>query len=77
MSNLDCRFRYGQLELLLSGLSLSHLIPKFHEHDVQFEQLLCISTEDLIAIGINQVGVRNRILTAVSNLIIQCTFVQS
>ena len=58
--------RYGQLELLLCGLSLSHLIPKFHEHDVKFEQLLCASNNDLVAIGIHQLGVRNRILTAVS-----------
>ncbi|CAK8674917.1 unnamed protein product [Clavelina lepadiformis] len=59
--------RYGQLELFLCGLELSHLIPKFHEHDVRFEQLLSVTDKDLSVIGISQFGARNRILTALKD----------
>nr|CAB3223978.1 ankyrin repeat, SAM and basic leucine zipper domain-containing protein 1 [Phallusia mammillata] len=57
--------KYGQLELLLCGLDLPHLIPLFHEHDIRFDQLLDFTMEDLNIIGIKQHGSKLRILKAV------------
>ncbi|XP_002131363.2 uncharacterized protein LOC100185611 [Ciona intestinalis] len=59
--------KFGQLELFLCGLELSHLIPLFYDHDVRFEQLLYLTIQDLITIGIHQLGARKRILDAIKD----------
>nr|XP_002131363.1 ankyrin repeat, SAM and basic leucine zipper domain-containing protein 1 [Ciona intestinalis] len=59
--------KFGQLELFLCGLELSHLIPLFYDHDVRFEQLLYLTIEDLITIGVYQLGARKRILDSIKD----------
>lgn len=56
---------YGQLELFLLGLDLAKLIPIFKEQDITFGQLLCLTMEELETIGINALGTRKRILSAI------------
>ena len=50
---------------MLSGLEMENLIPLFHQHDVKFEQFLYLTMNDLISIGVSQLGKRKRILQAV------------
>lgn len=56
--------RVGELELFLSGVDCSDLIPKFVEHQLEFHDLLVMDDSELEKIGITQVGVRKKILEA-------------
>jgi hypothetical protein len=59
---------YGDLELFLAGLQLSHLASLFQDHEVKFTDMLSMSDGDLEDIGISQVGIRKKILEAITDL---------
>ncbi|XP_048739519.1 ankyrin repeat, SAM and basic leucine zipper domain-containing protein 1-like [Ostrea edulis] len=56
---------YGELELFLSGLGLSHLVQLFQDQQVEFDMFLRMTDEDLIKMGIQQIGIRKKILDGV------------
>ncbi|GFT84791.1 ankyrin repeat, SAM and basic leucine zipper domain-containing protein 1 [Nephila pilipes] len=56
--------RVGELELFLSGVGYSDLIPKFVEHHIEFHELLIMDDAELEKIGITQIGIRKKILEA-------------
>ena len=43
--------RYGDLELFLSGLECSNLIPTFQQHQVTFADFLKMSDHDLMQVS--------------------------
>lgn len=51
--------------MFLLGLQLSHLTPLFHQHKVEFGQLLSMTDSDLQLVGVAQVGCRKKILNGV------------
>ncbi|XP_060084371.1 ankyrin repeat, SAM and basic leucine zipper domain-containing protein 1-like [Ylistrum balloti] len=55
----------GELELFLSGLDLSHFISLFRGQQVDFATFLRMSDDDLIKMGIHQLGVRKKILDGI------------
>ncbi|XP_046854028.1 ankyrin repeat, SAM and basic leucine zipper domain-containing protein 1-like isoform X2 [Xenia sp. Carnegie-2017] len=59
----DC-VRFGDLEMFLFGLELGHLIPLLQEHKINFEGLLQLTDSELQQLGVSQVGVRKKILSA-------------
>lgn len=56
---------YGELELFLTGLGLNHLVQLFQEQQVDFDMFLRMTDEDLIKMGIQQIGVRKKILDGI------------
>ncbi|KAL3852839.1 hypothetical protein ACJMK2_016454 [Sinanodonta woodiana] len=52
----------GELELFLTGLELSHLVQLFQQQQVEFADFLRMTDEDLIKMGLEQIGVRKKIL---------------
>lgn len=59
---------YGDLELFLCYIKEDDLIELFDKHEVTFRQLLTCTEQDLINIGIAKVGIRKKILEAVSQV---------
>ncbi|KAK3699914.1 hypothetical protein QZH41_016585 [Actinostola sp. cb2023] len=60
--------RYGELEVLLCGIQLGYLVPKFQEHKITFEGFAKMIDKDFDQIGITQVGVRQKILDAIRDI---------
>ncbi|XP_031569887.1 ankyrin repeat, SAM and basic leucine zipper domain-containing protein 1-like [Actinia tenebrosa] len=59
---------YGGLEVLLCGIELGHLVPKFKEHKITFESFAKMTEKDLDQLEITQVGVRQKILDAIRDI---------
>ncbi|ESO84386.1 hypothetical protein LOTGIDRAFT_168837 [Lottia gigantea] len=57
--------KFGELELFLQGLGLSDFVELFQQQYVNFETFLCLNEEDLINMGIQQLGVRKKILEGI------------
>ncbi|XP_046357846.2 ankyrin repeat, SAM and basic leucine zipper domain-containing protein 1-like [Haliotis rufescens] len=57
--------RYGELEVFLYGLEVGHLIPLFRDQHVDFFNFLRFNEQDLINMGITQIGVRKKLLDAI------------
>ncbi|OWF55730.1 ankyrin repeat, SAM and basic leucine zipper domain-containing protein 1-like [Mizuhopecten yessoensis] len=55
----------GELELFLGGLDLTNFISLFRGQEVDFATFLRMSDDDLIKMGIHQIGVRKKILDGV------------
>ena len=47
---------FGELEMVLSGLELQHLIPLFHAHNVSFVTFLRFTDDDLDRMKIEKVS---------------------
>nr|KAG5708504.1 hypothetical protein BaRGS_026231 [Batillaria attramentaria] len=58
--------RYGDLEVFLYGLDLGQFLEVFRAHHVDFALLLTFTEEDLVNMGITQVGVRKKIMEGVA-----------
>ncbi|KAK7499506.1 hypothetical protein BaRGS_00009158 [Batillaria attramentaria] len=58
--------RYGDLEVFLYGLDLGQFLEVFRAHHVDFALLLTFIEEDLVNMGITQVGVRKKIMEGVA-----------
>lgn len=56
---------YGELELFLTGLGLNHTVQLFQEQQVDFDMFLRMTDEDFIKMGIQQIGVRKKILDGI------------
>ncbi|GAB6033507.1 hypothetical protein CHUAL_013386 [Chamberlinius hualienensis] len=59
---------YDQIDMLLAGLNLSHLTPIFHDNAIEFSQLLLITDDDLIKIGIDKLSVRLKIIQGIRDI---------
>ncbi|XP_076358581.1 LOW QUALITY PROTEIN: ankyrin repeat, SAM and basic leucine zipper domain-containing protein 1-like [Tachypleus tridentatus] len=57
--------RFGDLEMFLTSLELSALIPVFHDHHIKFHDLLLMSEHDLEKVGVDKVGIRKKIIDAI------------
>ncbi|XP_067684304.1 ankyrin repeat, SAM and basic leucine zipper domain-containing protein 1-like [Haliotis asinina] len=57
--------RYGELEVFLYGLEVGHLIPLFKDQHVDFFNFLRFNEQDLINMGIMQIGIRKKLLDAI------------
>ncbi|XP_033745671.1 LOW QUALITY PROTEIN: ankyrin repeat, SAM and basic leucine zipper domain-containing protein 1-like [Pecten maximus] len=55
----------GELELFLGGLDLTNFISLFRGQQVDFATFLRMSDDDLIKMGIHQIGVRKKILDGI------------
>lgn len=51
--------------MFLMGLQLGELIPVFHEHKVEFGQLISMTDADLRLMGVAKVGHRKKILKGI------------
>lgn len=60
--------KYGDLELFLYGLELGQLIPLMKEHHLQFEDLIKLTENEMIEIGITQLGIRKKLLDSISDV---------
>nr|XP_022297029.1 ankyrin repeat, SAM and basic leucine zipper domain-containing protein 1-like [Crassostrea virginica] len=56
---------YGELEMFLTGLGLNHLVQVFQQQQVDFDMFLQLTDEDLIKMGIDQIGVHKKILDGI------------
>lgn len=59
---------FGELEMVLTGLYLSHLIPVFKQHQVSFELFLRLSEKDLENMNVTAVGERKKILLSIKEI---------
>lgn len=58
----------GELEMALFSMELSHLIPVFHEHNVDFTCFLRLDAADLDRMNITKVGDRSRLLDGIREI---------
>ncbi|CAG2253777.1 ASZ1 [Mytilus edulis] len=56
----QCVVKYGEMELFLCGLDLSRYISLFQRQHLDFTTVLHMTDEDLIKMGIHQIGVRRK-----------------
>lgn len=63
--NSQSVIKYGELELFLCGLDLSQYVGLFQQHHLDFTTVLRMNDEDLIKMGIDQIGVRKKILDGI------------
>ncbi|KAF0300080.1 Ankyrin repeat, SAM and basic leucine zipper domain-containing protein 1 [Amphibalanus amphitrite] len=63
-----CGSVFGELEMVLSGLELQHLIPLFHAHNVSFVTFLRFTDDDLDRMKIEKVGERRKILDGIREI---------
>ena len=56
---------YGDLELFLYGLELGDLIPLLQQHKLEFKDLLKLTEDEMIEVGITQLGVRKKLLESI------------
>ena len=57
-----------ELELFLTSQELGSLIPLFNEQKVTFDMLLTMNQKDLERLGISQMGVQQKLLTAIKGV---------
>lgn len=57
-----------ELELFLTSQELGNLIPLFNEQRVTFEMLLTMNQKDLERVGISQMGIQQKLLTAIKGV---------
>ncbi|KAL5015305.1 hypothetical protein ScPMuIL_009575 [Solemya velum] len=57
--------KYGELELFLCGLELGSFVYKFQEQHVDFPTFLRMTDDDFIKMGIQQIGVRKKLLDGI------------
>ncbi|XP_047122383.1 ankyrin repeat, SAM and basic leucine zipper domain-containing protein 1 isoform X1 [Hydra vulgaris] len=57
--------KYGDLELFLHGLEMGHLVILFQEHNLNFTDMLKMTEEEMIEIGITQLGIRKKLIDAI------------
>ncbi|BFZ10942.1 hypothetical protein BsWGS_13981 [Bradybaena similaris] len=60
--------RYGELEVFLLGLDLSHLVSLFQRQLIDLSLLMTLTEQDLINAGVDQIGARKKLLDAVQAL---------
>ena len=60
--------QYGDVEVFLLGLELEDVIPLFKKHSVSLAVLFTMTENDLKQMGIPQMAVRKKILTAVGSI---------
>ncbi|CAL4062181.1 unnamed protein product, partial [Meganyctiphanes norvegica] len=60
--------KYGELEMVLTGLELSDLIDLFHKHQISFEQFLRLNEKDLETMGVEALGHRKTIVEAIKEI---------
>lgn len=64
LEKTKCYVKQSELDLFLTGLGLSDLVPVINEQQVAFSDLLIMTEEDLEKIGVQQFGARKKILEA-------------
>ena len=57
-----------ELEVFLTSQELGYLIPLFNEQKVTFHMLLTMNQKDLERMGISQMGVQQKLLTAIKGV---------
>ena len=57
-----------ELELFLTSQELANLIPLFNEQKVTFDMLLTMNQKDLERVGISQMGIQQKLLTAIKGV---------
>ena len=57
-----------ELEVFLTSQELGHLIPLFNEQKVTFHMLLTMNQKDLERMGISQMGIQQKLLTAIKGV---------
>ena len=60
--------KYSELDFVLLGIDAKEYLPHFQAHGVTLEYFLALSESDLEKIGVEKVGVRKRMLTAISEI---------
>ena len=60
--------KYSELDFVLLGIDAKEYLPHFEAHGVTLEYFLALSESDLEKIGVEKVGVRKRMLTAISEI---------
>ncbi|XP_033105576.1 ankyrin repeat, SAM and basic leucine zipper domain-containing protein 1-like isoform X2 [Anneissia japonica] len=65
---MDKYKRYGDLDLFLFGLKLGHLIPVFQQQELDFAMVMQMNDQDLEKVGINELGIRRKILKSIHEI---------
>jgi len=66
IKSTQSRFKkFGELEMFLHGLDLGSLVDIFQQNQITFQDFLKIEEDDLVKIGVSQLGARKRILEAI------------
>lgn len=60
--------KYGDLELFLHGLELGHIVPLIQEQQLELKDLLKVTEQEMIEMGITQLGVRKKLLAAIRDV---------
>ena len=62
------RHSFGELDIILNALELSHLMPVFDDHSIDFATFLKIDENDLDRLEILKVGERLKIIDAIKQI---------
>ena len=60
--------KYSELDFVLLGIDAKEYLPNFEAHGVTLDYFLALNESDLEKIGVDKVGVRKKMLTAISEI---------
>ena len=60
--------KYSELDFVLLGIDAKEYLPNFEMHGVTLEHFLALNESDLEKIGVDKVGIRKKMLTAISEI---------
>ena len=60
--------KYSELDFVLLGIDAKEYLPHFEAHGVTLDYFLALNESDLEKIGVDKVGVRKKMLTAISEI---------
>ena len=60
--------KYSELDYVLLGIDAKEYLPYFERHGVTLEHFLALNETDLEKIGVDKVGIRKKMLTAIAEI---------
>ena len=67
LSSTEC-IKFSEVDNILLGLDAKDFIESFKRHQVGIQEFLVLNEEDLVEIGVSNVGVRKKILEAIADI---------
>ena len=64
-TKIDIYKKFTELENILLGIDAEEYLDLFEKHEINLEQFLTLSEDDLEGMGINKLGVRKRMVEAI------------
>ena len=66
--NVNAYQKYSELDYVLLGIDAKEYLPYFERHGVTLEHFLALNETDLEKIGVDKVGIRKKMLTAIAEI---------